>query len=193
MPTLSLWNVSLGLATTPTVLSDINTYWMYQVYQSAQGITLKADAAATDNSITISTLTPGIGGYRAGLLAQAQITNGFRVQSSAGAPMLSVGSCVVIDQEPMTITAISGPDGSGNYLASVSRGQTQTTPAGATDFPLAVSTIHANGALVSILKYATPWEMVRVECLAPYALQIVQWMGLNSANLTSTINGNVTQ
>ena len=193
LPSLSLWNVNLGLATTPTVLSDINTYWITQVYKAAQGITLKADTGSVDSTLSVSSLTPGIGGYQAGLQALSSSVNGFRPSLSSVAPILAVGSCFVIDQEPMTITAISGPDGSGNYALTVSRGPTQVTPNGNTDLPLAVTAAHASGAQLYPLKYATPWEMVRIECLAPYALQIVNWMGLNSANLTSSINGTVSQ
>lgn len=190
---LSLWSVNLGLATTPTVLSDINTYWISQVYKSAQVITLTTATGSVDGTITVSGLTPGIGGYQAGLQSIVSSASGFRPPVSNMAPTLSVGSCFVIDQEPMTITAISGPDGSGNYTLTVSRGPNQTTPSGTTNLPLAVTMAHAAGAVIYPLKYATPWEMVRVECLVPYAQQIVNWMGINSANLSSSINGSVSQ
>lgn len=154
---LSAQNVTASLSITfsQNVLADINTHWMDQTIGSPG--TLAADLASTDMTVTLS----------------------------APAPSISAGTALLIDHEPMTVTAISGA------TLTVTRGQTQTTPSGTTQFPLAAASAHSSGVQVFILRYPSPWDMVTKEAMLPWTQQVAQQLGTRSATFSSSTNGSV--
>jgi hypothetical protein len=96
---------------------------------------------------------------------------------SAQAAMPTVGQTVLIGQEPMSCTAAAG----GSYTLQRAV------------FPLTVLTAHAAGATISILRYASPWDMLSAEALRPWLQGVITQLGTRSATLGATVSGSISQ
>ena len=97
-----------------------------------------------------------------------------------------VGSAILVGSEPMTVQSVAGA------VLTVTRGQSQMTPTGATQFPTAAPATHDSGAEVFYLKYTTPWAMLSQEALLDWAQSIAKQLGARSATFANSANGSVT-
>ena len=143
---------NLSVVLSIPVAMDINTQWLAQKQGSPR--TLANAMAATDTSLTLAPST------------------------SLNAPIVAVGSSLLVDQEPMKVTAING--------AQYTLTRTQVTPL------VAAPSAHAAGATVFLLSYPDPWSMIADQALRPYAQQVVIGLGANSAIFGSQASGSLT-
>ena len=143
---------NLAVVLSVPVAMDINTQWLAQK-QGSPG-SLASAMAATDTSLT---LTPS---------------------NQPNAPIITVGSMLLVDQEPMKVTAINGDQ----YTLT----RTQITPL------VAAPSAHASGATVYLLSYPDPWSMIADQALRPYAQQVVIGLGANSATFGAQASGSLT-
>ena len=143
---------NLSIVLSVPVATDLNTQWLAQ-RQGSPG-TLANAMVATDTSLTLAPST------------------------SLNAPIVAVGSSLLVDQEPMKVTAING--------AQYTLTRTQVTPL------VAAPSAHAAGATVFLLSYPDPWSMIADQALRPYAQQVVIGLGANSAIFGSQASGSLT-
>lgn len=144
--------VNLSVPMQASVVADI-----HQHYISLVAGTLGATSANMDATSTSITIT----------LDQSKLT--------AAAPVYAVGNAVLLEAEPMTLTAIDG------LRLTFARG----------GFPNVALSTHASGSTVSLLKYASPWAMLMDEALRPWTLAVIQALGPRSATLASGITGSL--
>lgn len=97
------------------------------------------------------------------------------------------GSAILVGREPMTVQSVAGA------MLTVTRGEAQTTPTGATQFPTTVPATHDTGNEVFYLKYTSPWAMLSQEALLDWAQNITKQLGARSATFANSANGSVTQ
>jgi hypothetical protein len=100
-----------------------------------------------------------------------------QVTLSQAAPLFKVGDAARIGMEPCTVTAVSGEAGS------------QTITCTRNEYPLSPMAVHEAGTSIYLLRYPTPWDMLVIESLQPYAIQITQGLGARSATFGATITG----
>lgn len=101
--------------------------------------------------------------------------------SSAGAlgvglNSIAAGQTVVIDGEAMKVEAIEG------QTVTVARNVAPLAPP---------ASGHAAGAPLYVLKYADPWQMIADEALRPWAQQIVNSLGSQSATFGAAASGSL--
>ena len=188
MPNLApgMGTINLSVTTTLTVIADVNSFWKLQV--AATSGTLISGIAFTDTTVVTNKLT----GTK---VTQNAVANAnFYYPQGATTPVnIAVDSSILVDSEEMIVTAVSEPDGNGNYTLTVSRGTTPANSTGTTvSFPYANPVVHQAGAPISILTHASPWEMAKNLWLLPGAATAVQYLGVNSSMFQSSASGSVT-
>lgn len=135
-----------------TVIADLRQHWLDQA---------GAPVANVVGLIDGTTLSVDV------VLSQAQL--------SSQQALPKVGQSVLIDGEPMVVTAANG------NAATLSRGI----------LPMATPVAHLGNAQVQILRYATPWEMVSSEALRPYVQNVISALGARSLTLGGQASGSV--
>lgn len=136
------------------VAQDLNTHWLAQTPSPSSPGTLAAAMAATDTTFT---LTPS---------------------TVQGAPQITLGSGLLIDQEVLKVTAQAGE------VFTVTRAQVT---------PLVGSpSAHAQGAAITLLTFPDPWTMIAGQALRPYAQQVTLGLGAQSATFTAQATGSIT-
>lgn len=100
---------------------------------------------------------------------------------------LPAGSMLLLDQEPMTVSA----DVNNSTTVPVSRGATQTSPLGSNSIPTAIPASHAAQTVVAVMTFNTPWVKAAEEALGPWALNIGVQLGPRSASYQSQVTGTV--
>lgn len=98
---------------------------------------------------------------------------------SQAAPAFKVGDTAVLGGDTCAVTAASGD--AGNQTITCTRGQ----------YPLSPIVAHEAGEKIFLLKYPTPWEMLVIESLRPYAIQITQGLGSRSQTFGAAITGGI--
>lgn len=183
MATLDLEDVPLNWKPNGAVLLDLDWQWR----QKTLG--------------TLTNLVEGISNTDTTLIVPSLLKT-FIVTSSANSPPLgqvqstptvvtiALGSCLVVEGEPMTVTGITGPDPTTyNYTLTVVRGTSQDTGAnGTVQFPYAVPAAHAATAPVSVLMYFSLWEYLK-SWLDAAGFDAVNARGRDSAIFSSKISG----
>lgn len=106
----------------------------------------------------------------------------------ASATTIASGTCIMIDQEPMTVAS----DVTNSATVPVSRGTSQTSTLGTNSYPSAVVAAHNANSTITVLTYSTPWSKIALEGFDPYSMSIVQKRGQKSYTLSSTVTGTVT-
>jgi hypothetical protein len=139
--------------------------------------------SATDTTIHVAQLKP----------APTLITNPVALNTSAGIksptaatviPTIALDSVLVIDTEPMTVSAIvtTGGQVANGYDVTVSRGNNQTnSKASSAKYPLATAATHTAGANVYVLSYATPELWLFSTSVQPALTAAVNALGDKSA------------
>lgn len=135
------------------VYADFHQHWLDQ---TALVGTLASTIATGDTSIAIF---PGTGSLPSGW-------------------SLSVGSAILIEQEPMLVTAVSGAM---PILLTVTRGSAVSV--------LATPVSHPSGTSVYLLKYSNLYKMIGCEAFLPYERQVSTNLGERSAVFGYTVTG----
>lgn len=155
--------VNLSITLSPAVIQDIHTHWLAKT--SGQVGILAAAMAATDTSFTLNAGAPS-------------------VIPAGSSNQITVGSTVLIGNDPMQVTAIDGA--------------TYTVTRYATAFPFMTmlpaqpTTTHAAGDGVLVLTSPDPWTLIGNEALRPWAQQVVMGLGNQSATFGSLASGSLT-
>lgn len=113
----------------------------------------------------------------------ADVADGQTAIVVSDASPLAVGSTILVGNDPMAVTAISG-----NTL-TVARYQTAFPYMGMLSAP--PITAHANGAAVMLLRYSDPWTLIAQEALRPWAQQVVLGLGQRSSTFGSVASGSM--
>jgi hypothetical protein len=152
LPTFTAhFNIELAASVT----ADINTHWMQQRVGSP-GLLANA-VAPTDMIINLTLQSAGGLGFVA----------------------LTPGQTIVVDSEPMTVTAVD--NGAITVVRSVG-------PMGAGTPPPS----HAQDTPVYLLRYPDPWVLIADEALRPWAQQVVTGLGAASATFGARATGSLT-
>jgi hypothetical protein len=149
---LPMFTANLAIELAASVTADINTHWMQQ-RTGSPGV-LAGPVSPTDTTVTL-TLEAGGG---------------------LGFVALSPGSTIVIDSEPMSVTAVD------NAQITVTR---NVGPMGAGQ----PAPSHETGTAAYLLRYRDPWVMIADEALRPWAQQIVSSLGAHSATFGARTTG----
>lgn len=164
MPSLSMVTAQISISLSAAVIQDINTHWLVQA-SGPVGFLGQAVADA-DTTITLA-VAP----------AFAPLT---LAQQALGVPVVTA---LLIDNEPMIMTAQNGAV------------LTVTRAASAFPFmallPSPAKATHAVGASVMVLLYPDPWTMIAQEALRPWAQQVAQGLGSNSATFGAIASGSM--
>ena len=146
---------NLSLVIPVSLAIDLNTIWL-QNY-TGQIATLGAPVAATDTAIILE---------------------------AAPATPFPLNVSVLIDGEPMLVTAVTG------YVLTVSRGVAAYPFLAA--LGLDPPSAHANGASVCQLLYTRPWDMLLNQALRPWVQQQVIALGGRSVTFGAMASGSIT-
>jgi hypothetical protein len=196
--------LTLAIQMRTSVLADIHADWLRQIYQAlpSSALQLTEEISPDSTTLTVNRLALTGGSWvpsATALTANAFVPNGnataFALSSAvtAAPPTTLVPglALLVSGSEPMLIQSVTPIEGGTSAQIAVTRGVNQTTPDGTTEFPMITPGAHLTGASVALLRYPTPWEMLKTESLLPWANGKVQARGLLSANLQSSVNGSV--
>jgi hypothetical protein len=152
LPTFTA-NFSIELAA--SVTADINVHWMQQ-RTGSPGL-LANSVAPTDTQITLTLEGAG----------------------TAGLVGVAPGITIVVENEPMVVTAINGG------VITVTR---NVGPMGAGQ----PAPTHPQGIPAFVLKYPDPWIMIADEALRPWAQKVVTDLGAASATFGARATGSLT-
>jgi hypothetical protein len=147
------------------VLIDVDTYWKRQITNSSAGSLVDPiDATTTELHLSLGSYTD-----------------------------VQPGQAILLGNEEMIVqTAVNPHDEVSYSTVTVTRGPNQTTPHGPVEFPRATPGAHAAGAIVKVLAYASPYELMVEKYLRPGMHSIVQELGPASACLGAVTTGSVT-
>lgn len=171
---------------TPTAaLMDYDWAWRNQAYTPFASLITAIDANAT--SLTVSAISKTFT-----VTTSPNSPPYGQVQSVQTPVTITPGSCLTLDDEPMTVTAVSVADANGNFTLTVVRGISQNTVVNGTiSFPFAVPVPHAAGAIVNVLQYFSPWERLRQRAWIPELQAAVTARGPQSAIFQSVASGQI--
>ena len=147
---------TINITLSPAVIQDINTHWLSQT--NAQLGSLQTAMAAGDPSFTLA-------------------------GSSNSTAQFGVGSTLLIDNEPVQVTAING--------------NTYTVSRYLTAFPFMAdlltqpATAHAAGTPVMLIQWPDPWTLIAQEALRPWAQQVTINLGAKSATFGAVASGSM--
>jgi hypothetical protein len=186
MPTpasLPLVTVDFSFSVNPAVLADFDAYWRSQ----SLGVvgTLITGISDTDTNLVVSGISKTI------TTTTSPNTPPFgQTTTSQTIVTVTKGTCLAIEQEPMTVTNLAGPDANGNFTLTVLRGSSQVTPTnGTVSYPFATPAAHVAGTSINVLQYFSPWELIKQKGLIPLAQAAVAARGTDSAIFQSTASG----
>jgi len=151
-----LVTMNIALQVQPSVLVDVQQHYISETSGTMGALVGALDAVTTTATVTVT---------------QAALTQ--------APPVIGAGGAVVIDTEPMMVSAVFAV--SGGIQLTLTRGTFQ-------QFPLLA---HLAGATVYALMYPSPYAMVANEALRPWMANIVRGLGSKSATLQSVVTGSV--
>jgi hypothetical protein len=154
--------MSLMITTSLPLMQDIDTYWKRQISNGSAG-SVTDPVAATDTEIHVS------------------MPSNQSVQP---------GDAILLDREEMTVQSIVLPITPVTYsVLTVTRGLSQMTPDGPTQFPSAKPQAHPAGVIVKVLQYSSPWVMASERWLRPGINSVAIELGRDSACLAAKTVG----
>jgi hypothetical protein len=122
----------------------------------------------------------GSPGKLAQAISETDTTVTIEPGSVPGDQIPKVGSAILIDNEVMLVTAVQ------DNMYTVTRNTAPMAQAAAIP-----AMPHQAGTPLLLLTYSTPWEMIGVEALLPYAKRVVDARGPNSATFGVKISGSL--
>ncbi|HVW10892.1 MAG TPA: hypothetical protein VHC90_20035 [Bryobacteraceae bacterium] len=144
--------VTITLTVDEKLVADVDAHWLQQIGASFGRTSAAIDSASGTITVTVD---------------QSQLSQALALPEAGGS--------ILIDGEPMQVTARNGSD------LTLTRG----------GLPLATLGAHASGAAIYPLAYPDPWQMMGVEAFLPRLIAIAQERGPKSATFAMTISGTV--
>lgn len=168
------------------VVEALNAYWLSKAIAANNSMVLLDAITAEDIALRLSTIS--ITGTLP-IAARNRSAAGGAMPQQSLTRVIGAGTVLLIGQEPITVNGLPTAAEAGGWTVPVSRGTTQNGPAGASEYPLATPTAHGASTSVLVLYYTSPWEMIRVEALLPYAQGVVAAVGPDLSLFDSSITG----
>jgi hypothetical protein len=156
MPTLTFTIADVD----PAVLADLVTVWS-TLASPVVGTVPAIDATTTPLTFSVD-----------------------QSKNSSQQALPAVGQSVLVDSEPMAVTAVTPASGGNPAMITVTRG-TLLAPMPA---PMAS---HAAGSALTVLSYYTFYEYFHDDCVRPWSQQKVSSLGAKSKTFGGTVGGSI--